>query len=228
MKRQKLVCMLATLCLVVASISGCVDLRLADPQAIFTASVSENVIPFTASFDGTLSCNPNGEIISYLWTFGDGGSDTGPVVDHVYQQDGVYEVTLTVFDAEGRTASASTSIQALNPLPTAEFSYSPRTTMEENLIVSASEWITFDGEQSTDDGEVVSYRWYFGREEGEALEAEGKSIEHRWLWPGTYSVVLTVTDNDGGSSTCVQQVTVIGGSPCSSDLTGDGAWASCE
>jgi len=198
-------------------------LQLTDPQAMFTASEDEHVIPFTASFDATLSYNPNGEIISYLWTFGDGGSDTGPVVDHIYEQDGVYEVTLTVFDNEGRTASTSMSVKALNPLPTAGFFYSPRSTMDEDLVVSASEWITFDGVQSTDDGEVVSYRWNFG----DGNEADGQIVEHRWLWPGTYNVVLTVTDNDGASSTCIEQINVIGGQPCNADITGDVPW-SCE
>jgi len=228
MKRRRLACLMAMVCLAAVSISGCMDFRLTNPQALFTASEDEHVIPFTASFDATSSHNPSGDAISsYLWFFGDGGSDTGAVVDHVYKQDGVYDVTLTVFDVNGRTAKTSMTIQALNPLPVAEFSYSPRRALREDLIVSASQWITFDGAQSTDDGEVVSYQWYFGREEGEIQEAEGQIVEYRWLWPGTYSVVLTVTDDDGGSSRCVQQVRVIGNAPCGSDLTGDG-WESCQ
>ena len=226
MKQQKLVGLLATLCLIVISISGCMDLQPSGLQALFTATESEHVIPFTASFDGTLTYNASGEAISYLWTFGDGGSDTGPVVDHVYQQDGVYVVTLTVFDAEGQMASTSMSIQALNPLPTAEFTYSPKSTMEEILVVSASEWVTFDGSQSADDGEVVAYEWYFGRDlEGNILEDKGQIVKHRWLYAGTYSVILTVTDNDGDSSTCVQEVEVLGGEPCYTDITGDIPWS---
>jgi large repetitive protein len=223
MTRRRLVGLLATLCLVAVSISGCVKLQLTSPHAMFTASANAHVIPFTASFDATLSCNPNGEIVSYLWTFGDGGSDTGPVVDHTYSQAGLFDVTLTVFDENGRTASTSLAVQALNPLPTAEFSYSPRSVMEDNLVVSASEWITFDGTQSDDDGEVVAYLWNFG----DGNEAEGPIVEHRWLWAGTYNVVLTVTDNHGDSSRCVQQVTVLGGTPCNTDITGDVPW-SCQ
>jgi len=220
MKRRKLVYLLVTIGLVASSISGCMELQLSDPQAMFTASEDEHVIPFTASFDATLSYNPNGDIVSYLWTFGDGGSGTGPVVEHVYLQNGVYEVILTVFDSEGQTASTSMSIQALNPIPTAEFSYSPKSTMDEDLVVSASEWITLDGTQSADDGEVISYLWNLG----DGNEAEGQIIEYRWLWPGTYNVVLTVTDNDGDSATCIEQIKVIGGQPCNADITGDVPW----
>ena len=223
MKRRRLVYLLAMLCLMAVSISGCFDLPSVNPQAMFTASEDAHVIPFTASFDATLSYNPNGEIASYLWTFGDGGSDAGPVVDYVYKDNGIYEVTLTIFDADGKTDSISMSIQALNPIPTAEFSYSPRSTMEDELVVSASEWVTFDAAQSSDDDEVVSYEWNFG----DGNEEEGQIVEYRWLWPGTYNVVLTVTDNDGDSSTCIEQVKVIGGQPCNADITGDVPW-SCE
>lgn len=223
MKRQKLVGLLAMLCLAAVSISGCLQIQSTDPQAMFTVSERAHIIPFTASFDATLTYNPNGEIVSYLWTFGDGGSDTGPVVDHVYQQNGVYVVTLTVFDADGKTASTSMSVEALNPLPTAEFSYSPRSTMEEQPVVSASEEITFDAANSFDDEEVVSYEWYFGDSE----TATGKVVKHKYLYPGTYNVVLTITDNDGDTTQCVQQVCVIGGAPCNADVTGDIPW-SCD
>ncbi|MCK5213627.1 MAG: PKD domain-containing protein [Dehalococcoidia bacterium] len=224
MKRQKLVGLLATLCLVAVSISGCLQLQLTDPQAMFTASERAHIIPFTANFDGTLTYNPDGEIVSYLWTFGDGGTDTGPVVDHVYTQNGVYVVTLTVFDADGQTASVSMSIEALNPLPTAEFSYSPRSTMEEQPVVSASEEITFDGADSFDDEEIVSYEWYFGDTE----TASGQVVTHKYLWAGTYNVVLTVTDNDGDTMQCVKKIRVLGSQPCNPDITGDVPWNTCQ
>ena len=224
MKRQRLIGLLGTMCLVAVSISGCLQLQPTNLQAMFTASEIEHVIPFTASFDGTLTYNPNGDIASYLWTFGDGGSDTGPVVDYVYEQNGEYVVTLTVFDADGQSASVSMSVEALNPLPTAEFSYTPRSTMEEKPVVSASEEITFDGGDSFDDEEVVSYEWYFGDTE----TATGQIVTHKYLYPGTYNVVLTVTDNDGDTMQCVQQVCVIGGTPCNADITGDVPWNTCQ
>jgi len=223
MKRQKLVGLLATLCLVAISISGCLKLQLTDPQALFTASEIAHIIPFTASFDGTLTYKPDGEIVSYLWTFGDGGTDTGPVVEHVYEQNGEYVVTLTVFDSEGKTASTSLTVEALNPLPKAEFTYSPRSTMEDQPVVSASEEITFDGADSVDDEEIVAYEWYFGDTE----TASGQVVTHKYLYPGTYNVVLTVTDNDGDTQQCVQQICVIGGTPCNADITGDVPW-SCQ
>ena len=225
MKRRKLVYLLATVCLVAGSISGCMQLQPTNPQAMFTASEDQLVIPFTASFDATLSVSPNGEVTSYVWNFGDGGSDTGPVVDHIYAQDGDYDVVLTIFDAEGRTSTASMRIQAMNPLPIADFTYSPKSNLEEEIVISASEWVTFDASASTDDEDVVSYHWYFGREsDGDIMEADGPVVTCRFLYAGSHSIVLTVTDNDGDSTSCTQQVTVIGGAPCYPDTTGDYPW----
>lgn len=211
--------------LVLASLSGCMqlpNLQSQPPQALFTATPVEHVVPFTASFDGTLSSNPDGQTLSYLWTFGDGGSESGALVDHTFTRDGVFEVRLTVIDEQGLATSSTLTVRALNPLPTASFAYSPKSIMEENYIVSASEWITFDGTASTDDGEVASYRWNFG----DGKVDDGPVVEHRWLWAGTYNVVLTVTDNDGDESNTIQQIRVLGGPPCNADIEGNTQWNS--
>ena len=152
----------------------------------------------------------------------DGAADTGPVVDHTYVEDGDYEVRLTVIDEEGMSTSSTLTVHALNPPPSAEFSYSPKSNMEGEYVVGASEWITFDGTESTDDGEVMTYEWNFG----DGTTDSGPIVQHRYLYPGTYNVVLTVTDNDGERSNYVEKVTIVGGPPCNADITGDVTWNS--
>jgi PKD repeat protein len=220
MRMARICLLLAVAGLVVGSISGCLKLDASRPQAIFTGSPSEHVIPFTASFDGTLSEKASSDIASYLWNFGDGSGDTGPLVDHTYTNDGEYTVQLTVIDNQGVSSTSELTINALNPLPTASFTYTPKSSMDGEYIVGASEWITFDGSESCDDGDVVSYNWNFG--DGEY--ATGVSVEHRYLYPGTYNVVLTVTDDDGGTSNYIEQINVLGGPPCNADITGDVSW----
>ena len=223
MKPRRLFLVLGVIGLIAVSITGCLQLSSASPQALFTASPAEDVVPFTASFDGTLSYASSGEIVSYLWTFGDGGAEKGPVANHKYTENGAYEVSLTVIDDRGMSASTVMTVTALNPLPTAGFTYSPKSTLEGDYIVGASEWITFDATESCDDGDVVSYNWTFG--DGEY--GEGKIVEHRYLYPGTYNVVLTVTDNDEGQASYVEKITVLGGPPCNADIT-DGGEGTCQ
>jgi len=227
MKRGKCILGLVTIGLLAASLTGCLQLQRNQPQALFTASLAEHVVPFTASFDATLSYAPGGEIVSYLWSFGDGGAEEGPVADHTYAEDGDYVVRLTVIDADGVSSSRTMTMQALNPPPVAGFSYTPKSNMEGVDFVSCSETITFNAaDLCSDDGEIVSYVWYFGYrdEDNEPATAEGAVVTHEFLYAGTYSVSLTVTDNDGDETTYIEQVVVKGGPPCYTDVTGDVPW----
>ncbi len=227
MKRGKCTLCLAVIGLAALSISGCLKLQPALPQALFTASLAEHLVPFTVSFDATLSYTPDGEIVSYLWSFGDGGADEGPVADHTYSEDGTYTVRLTVIDNAGVSSTRTMTIHAINPPPEADFSYTPKSNMEGVDFVSCSETITFDASDTcSDDGEIVAYEWYFGYRaaNGDPASAEGPVVTHEFLYAGTYSVALTVTDNDGGQTTYIEQVVVKGGPPCYTDVTGDVPW----
>jgi PKD repeat protein len=74
------------------------------------------------TFDGSQSRPGNGgDIVSYEWRFGDGGTARGAVVQHVYGQPGGFEVVLIVTDASGRLNNTLQSIlvKAAPPPPTA-------------------------------------------------------------------------------------------------------------
>jgi PKD repeat protein len=218
MKTRRLCLLLGTAFLVAGALGGCLRFEPSAPQALFTASPAEHLIPFTASFDASLSQRTPDEALSYVWAFGDGSGGTGPLVDHAYAQDGTYEVVLKVYDAKGASSSSRLTVKALNPLPTATFSYSPKSSMEGSYIVGASEWVTFDASKSADDGEVTGYTWNFG----DGQYGAGALVQHRFTYAGTYNVALVVTDNDGGESTYVQPITVLGGPPCNADTNGGG------
>lgn len=67
---------------------------------------------------------------------------------------------------------------------------------------------TFDGTGSTDsDGTITSYGWTFG----DSQAGTGPSPAHIYSSDGTYSVTLTVTDNDGATNSITHQVTVESG-----------------
>ena len=52
----------------------------------------------TVTFSGTAS---RGNIVQYLWDFGDGGEGNGPTVPHTYVRYGRFTVRLTVIDVKG-------------------------------------------------------------------------------------------------------------------------------
>jgi PKD repeat protein len=66
-------------------------------------------------FDGTGSFDPEGDPISYVWEFGDGGTATGPMPVHAYQSGGDFTVTLSVTDPQLLTGEAFTIATSVPP-----------------------------------------------------------------------------------------------------------------
>jgi uncharacterized protein YraI len=59
------------------------------------------------TFDGGRSSGQDGDIVSYAWNFGDGATASVALVTHVYSQPGAYQVSLTVTNSQGLTATTT-------------------------------------------------------------------------------------------------------------------------
>jgi PKD repeat protein len=93
--------------LVIASSRGSIS---QPPVARAAAAPTSGTAPLTVVFDGSASSDPDGSIASYAWTFGDGGTATGPTPSHTYQTAARYTATLAVTDNQGATNSATVAI----------------------------------------------------------------------------------------------------------------------
>jgi hypothetical protein len=91
--------------------SQVVNLTNTPPMATFTASC----VWLECNFDGNGSSDPDGTIVSYSWSFGDGQSASGSAVSHAYTVKGVYVVGLTVTDNGGATHTYSASQTVVSP-----------------------------------------------------------------------------------------------------------------
>ena len=85
------------------------------PIANFTSNVTSGTLPFTASFNGALSADPDGTISNYNWSFSDGGTATGVATNYNFNNQGAIVATLTVKDNCGSTNALSTTISVNNP-----------------------------------------------------------------------------------------------------------------
>lgn len=69
----------------------------------------------SCTFSGATSTDDDGVITSYDWSFGDGGTASGPTPTHEYAASGSYDVTLTVTDDDGATDTATIQVTASAP-----------------------------------------------------------------------------------------------------------------
>jgi len=170
------------------------------PVALFTQSLTTVETGKTTTFYAGDSYDPDGEIISYEWNFGDGTivTETDLSITHVYDDDGSYTVTLTVTDDDRATNSTSITKTVSNRPPTALFTQNATT-------VDVGEAIHFDASGSSDlDGDIVEYFWDFD----DLTDETGVTVDHAYTEGGNYTVTLTVMDDDGATSTFSVEITV--------------------
>lgn len=74
----------------------------------YTAEVDEDII-----FNSTGSDDPDGNIASYLWYFGEGNASNLPHPTHRYTTAGEYTATLTVTDDKGATDSSQVAVSII-------------------------------------------------------------------------------------------------------------------
>ena len=170
------------------------------PVVNFTWEVDPDV-------DGTINffsdaTDPDGQVVSFFWNFGDGNTSSSQNPSHTYSHGGQYTVTLIVTDDNGGQTSFETTITVPNILPIAGFSYSPGN-------VTTARTVNFDGGSpySYDkDGSIVNWTWDF--DGNGVVDAYGATASYLFSTPGNYTVILNVTDNDGGWDVYQKNITV--------------------
>ncbi|MEU0615348.1 PQQ-dependent sugar dehydrogenase [Streptomyces albogriseolus] len=88
------------------------------PVAQATADITSGVAPLEVAFSSAGTTDPDGDTLSYAWTFGDGATSTAADPSHTYTADGQYTATVKVTDPSGRSATASVRITVGNTAPT--------------------------------------------------------------------------------------------------------------
>lgn len=164
------------------------------PTAAFTSTPGADGV---VDFDATASADTDGTIVSYEWDFGDGTTGSGATTQHTYGASGTYQVTVTVIDNAGASSvlTLPVNVELPNQDPQAAFD-----------VTTSDLAIAVDASGSTDaDGSVVSYDWDFG----DGATGSGSVANHTYGAAGTYTVSLTVSDNDGASQTVSREVTVV-------------------
>lgn len=169
------------------------------PVASFTVSPDNGIAPLPVIFDAVASNDPDGSIDTYEWDYGDGNTGTGMTQTHTYTSAGSYNARLIVTDEGGKTDTAFQTVQvdAPNAPPVASFTASLNAGPAPLLV-------SLDASASTDDDQITAYTWDFG----DGNNGTGVNTSHTFTTPGTYTVQLIVSDQEGLSDTATSTVEV--------------------
>ncbi|MDX1651092.1 MAG: PKD domain-containing protein [Brumimicrobium sp.] len=183
-----------TLTLIVNSAFNCSD----------TISKDIEVMPIPdAQFTNTTEClgyetaftdNSTGNVIGWLWDFGDGTGDNQQNPTHEYLSAGSFQATLTVENNFNCTNSITQTVD-VNQIPVADF--------------TTSDFCLGDATQFSNltTGNTVQFEWDFG--DGSPVSNSTNPV-HIYANTGSYAVQLVSFGGSGCSDTITQNITITG------------------
>ncbi|HPM84438.1 MAG TPA: PKD domain-containing protein, partial [Candidatus Anammoximicrobium sp.] len=175
----------------------------------------------TVAFDGSGSSDPDGDLLSYYWAFGDGGIAEGLTPTHVYADNGTYTVTLTVEDAVGVQAIDTLTVTVTNVAPGLG-ALAATTPVDEGAIAHLTGSLTDPG---TADTFSIVIDWGDSSPE-ELLDLPAGTTDfaqtHIYADNATYTVTVTVRDDDCDGETAWTQLSPTGSLPA--DIVAQGLW----
>ncbi|MEL6270567.1 MAG: PKD domain-containing protein, partial [Chloroflexota bacterium] len=159
-------------------------------QAAFTPQQANVTAGEGVTFDSSAS---TGNIVSYAWQFGDGGTSAEANPTYPYNAPGEYQVTLTISD--GVTQSTATGTVSVGAGLQAAFFANPEQ-------ANVGDTISFDASAST--GPISTFQWDFG----DGNSSVDPAPLHPYQAPGEYTVTLTLTSVGGQVSQAQQTVSI--------------------
>jgi RHS repeat-associated protein len=160
-----------------------------------------------AVFFTDASTNNFGLFTSSNWSWGDNTTDTiyAATASHAWADNGIYNVTHTVTNGRGITATVTKPVTIANVPPTANAG-------ADLTVAWGLDWgvLPSFSDVSASDRPTIRCSWDFG--DGSTLDvpncATAAAPKHSYATPGTYDARVTVTDKDGGVSSDVVRTTV--------------------
>ncbi len=145
--------------------------------------------------------DPDGEVIRWEWTMGDGTNKVGRDIRHTYVAPGVYTGSLTIADNSGTFSSIQRTAF------TVRVNQGGVAAIEAPAQTGAGDETAFGA--VLEGGEAAGWHWDLG----DGTAAEGPRVAHRYDRPGTYTVRLTVRHPSGldeAAARAEHRITVIG------------------
>jgi len=127
-----------------------------------------------------------GNKLSHAWDFGDGGRSTALEPQHIYNTDGIYDVSLTVTNENGCTSTSHQSVEVITPKVDFD-AYKTELGCARNALPA----VFYD--RSSDD--IYMWEWDFG--DGEGASSSYQNPQYLYNQPGYFDVTLMATSKGG-------------------------------
>ncbi len=199
------------------------------PTAVISPAGNQSVTEGgTIVFAGDSSSDPDGHTpLTYAWTFtGATTSITSSTAANpgavTFSQAGSVTVTLVVTDSQGK-ASSPTSISvevtaAVNAAPTGSISHDNgdgTTGSTGDLTITAGATVVFDSSVTDPENDPITYAWDF-QGGSPTTDTTSGPVSVTYASAGTFNVSLTVSDNNGNSTSIPSTPLVVTVNPVSS------------
>ena len=163
----------------------------------------------------TPSVTPTTGIVYARWDFGDGtvverrtaaGEKPLDPIKHTYRKGGEFTVVYAVRDEANRETRATKKVTVTNEPPkNLDFTFSPASPQVNQVVT-----FTPSDKIEDPDGDITkaSFRWDFGDGSNPVTTTGRQNVTHTYTRSGNFTVVLTVTDQGGASSTVQKSIQV--------------------
>lgn len=195
--------------------TGTATATIEEPDLVASADIDvddeEDEITVSSDTDGA---------DSYEWDFGDGYSYSSSSTSHIYSAPGIYNVTLTVTSLGGQTDDYQEDVNITAPTATATATATASLDPNAYFTVDYDEgnadlYVRFtDGStvNTNTESEIDYWYWDFnsdGTIDYTATTEANADVEHTFSSVGTYTVTLTVEDEDGYEDSYDYEIEVV-------------------
>ncbi|MEZ4827443.1 MAG: PKD domain-containing protein [Bacteroidia bacterium] len=166
-------------------------IQVVGPYANFAATPAAGCPPLAVQFNDNTATTAATTPVAWSWDFGDGSAPgSGPNPSHIYNNPGLYAVTLTVTDDQGCTDTRTIPDVVTVTFPIPGFVIPDDSTCAGNLVNFSN----------TSIGLGLTYQWDFGDGVGTSTQI---NPSYAYSDTGHYTVTLIATDQNGCTDTLV-------------------------